>query len=364
MDHGLGLLLSCFFIVFSSLFIFSEAQLAPALFMFGDSLVDVGNNNHLKLSLAKADFPHNGVDFPGKKPTGRFCNGKNAADFLAEKLGLPSAPPYLSLISKSNLSNASFVAGVSFASGGAGIFDGTDALYKQSLPLKKQVDYYATVYERLVQQLGSAGAQEHLSKSVFAVVIGSNDILGYYGSDSSTRNKTAPQQFVDSMAATLKEQLKGMYNLGARKFAMVGVGAVGCCPSQRNKKSTEECSEEANYWSVKYNERLKSLLQELISELKGMSYSYFDTYSVMLNLIQKPAAYGFKEVKAACCGLGNLNADFPCLPISTYCSNRKDHVFWDLYHPTEAAASIVVQNIFNGTQEYTFPVNLRQLVAA
>lgn len=70
------------------------------------------------------------------------------------------------------------------------------------------MDYYATVYERLVQQLGSAGAQEHLSKSVFAVVIGSNDILGYYGSDSSTRNKTAPQQFVDSMAATLKEQLK------------------------------------------------------------------------------------------------------------------------------------------------------------
>lgn len=82
-------LMSCFsfFIVLSSLFIFSEAaegdgQLAPALFMFGDSLVDVGNNNHLKLSLAKADFPHNGVDFPGKKPTGRFSNGKNAADFL------------------------------------------------------------------------------------------------------------------------------------------------------------------------------------------------------------------------------------------------------------------------------------------
>lgn len=51
----------------------------------------------------------------------------------AEKLGLPSAPPYLSLISKSNLSNASFVAGVSFASGGAGIFDGTDALYVRSI---------------------------------------------------------------------------------------------------------------------------------------------------------------------------------------------------------------------------------------
>ena len=86
--------------------------------------------------------------------------------------------------------------------------------------------------------------------------------------------------------------LKTMYNLGARKFAMVGTGAVGCCPSQRKKKSTGECNEEANYQSVKYNEQLKSLLQELKTELKGMSYSYFDTYAVLLNLIQKPDSYG------------------------------------------------------------------------
>ncbi|KAJ0751333.1 putative triacylglycerol lipase [Helianthus annuus] len=54
----------------------------PGLYVFGDSLVDVGNNNYLAISLAKADFPHNGVDFPTGKATGRFSNGKNAADFL------------------------------------------------------------------------------------------------------------------------------------------------------------------------------------------------------------------------------------------------------------------------------------------
>lgn len=54
----------------------------PGVYIFGDSLVDVGNNNYLSLSLAKADFPHNGVDFPTGKATGRFSNGKNAADFL------------------------------------------------------------------------------------------------------------------------------------------------------------------------------------------------------------------------------------------------------------------------------------------
>uniref|UniRef100_A0A453M6J9 GDSL esterase/lipase n=1 Tax=Aegilops tauschii subsp. strangulata TaxID=200361 RepID=A0A453M6J9_AEGTS len=53
----------------------------PALYVFGDSLVDVGNNNHL-LTPIKADFTHNGMDYPGRKATGRFSNGKNSADFL------------------------------------------------------------------------------------------------------------------------------------------------------------------------------------------------------------------------------------------------------------------------------------------
>ncbi|KAK7847434.1 gdsl esterase/lipase, partial [Quercus suber] len=92
------------------------------MFIFGDSLVDVGNSNHLKFSLNKADFPHYGIDFPDKVSTGSFCNGKNAADFL--EVGLPTSPPYLSMISSK--SNENFLNGVSFASGGAGIFDDTD----------------------------------------------------------------------------------------------------------------------------------------------------------------------------------------------------------------------------------------------
>jgi phospholipase/lecithinase/hemolysin len=57
------------------------AASVPAVYVFGDSLADVGNNNHL-LTLLKADFSHNGMDYPGGKATGRFSNGKNSADFL------------------------------------------------------------------------------------------------------------------------------------------------------------------------------------------------------------------------------------------------------------------------------------------
>jgi hypothetical protein len=58
--------------------------MVPAMYIFGDSLVDVGNNNHLKLSFSKADYHPYGIDFLNHIPTGRFTNGKNAADFLGK----------------------------------------------------------------------------------------------------------------------------------------------------------------------------------------------------------------------------------------------------------------------------------------
>ncbi|OAY55145.1 GDSL esterase/lipase At5g55050 [Manihot esculenta] len=335
----------------------STAQMVPAVFVFGDSLVDVGNNNHLPVSIAKANFPHNGVDFPTKKATGRFSNGKNAADFLAEKLGLPTSPPYLSLSSK-NVS--AFMTGVSFASGGAGIFNGTDETLKQSMPLTQQVGDYEMVYEELVKKLGSSAAQNLLTKSLFALVIGSNDIFGY--SNSSDPNKSTPQEYVDLMILTLKQLIKRIYGHGGRKFFVSGIGSIGCTPSRRVKTQNQTCNEEINSMAVMYNQKLRSMLQALNSELQGVSYSYFDSYSIFENIIQKPSTYGFTEVKAACCGLGTLKANVPCLPIATYCSNRKDHVFWDLFHPTEATARILVDTLFDGSSQYTIPMNVRKLV--
>lgn len=57
-----------------------EAQgLVPAIFTFGDSAVDVGNNDYIH-TIFKANYPPYGRDFINHKPTGRFCNGKLATD--------------------------------------------------------------------------------------------------------------------------------------------------------------------------------------------------------------------------------------------------------------------------------------------
>lgn len=53
----------------------------PAVIMFGDSIVDTGNNNNRK-TLAKSNFPPYGRDFMGGMPTGRFSNGKVPADLI------------------------------------------------------------------------------------------------------------------------------------------------------------------------------------------------------------------------------------------------------------------------------------------
>lgn len=94
------------------------APQVPCLFIFGDSLVDNGNNNQLN-SLAKANYMPYGIDFPGG-PTGRFSNGKTTVDVAAQLLGFDSyIPPY------STARGQDILKGVNYASAAAGIIEET-----------------------------------------------------------------------------------------------------------------------------------------------------------------------------------------------------------------------------------------------
>jgi hypothetical protein len=54
-----------------------------AIFIFGDSIFDAGNNHFNKNCSAQADFPPYGSSF-FHRPTGRFTNGRTVADFICE----------------------------------------------------------------------------------------------------------------------------------------------------------------------------------------------------------------------------------------------------------------------------------------
>ncbi|MBA0843570.1 hypothetical protein Goarm_000746, partial [Gossypium armourianum] len=96
------------------------AAAARAFFVFGDSLVDNGNNNYLA-TTARADSPPYGIDTPTRRPTGRFSNGKNIPDFISDALGSEPTLPYLS----PELRGEKLLVGANFASAGVGILNDT-----------------------------------------------------------------------------------------------------------------------------------------------------------------------------------------------------------------------------------------------
>lgn len=75
------------FILFVLVVIFSPSPShagSPAVFLLGDSLLDIGTNNYVIQAIGKAKYPHYGVDFFNSTPSGRFSNGLNMADYMGK----------------------------------------------------------------------------------------------------------------------------------------------------------------------------------------------------------------------------------------------------------------------------------------
>lgn len=82
----------CFFLLTTKTLSQQQEPQVPCFYIFGDSLVDNGNNNGI-LTLARANYMPYGVDFP-QGTTGRFTNGRTYVDIL----GTPSVPLYVTLV--------------------------------------------------------------------------------------------------------------------------------------------------------------------------------------------------------------------------------------------------------------------------
>ncbi|KAL6848533.1 hypothetical protein ACP4OV_021827 [Aristida adscensionis] len=339
----------------------------PAMYVFGDSTADVGNNDYLPWSIARADFPHNGVDFPGGKPTGRFSNGLIGVDFLAIDMGFSrSPPPYLSLIANaasssdmmSNKTTAA-VTGVNFASGGSGVLDSTGT----TISMSKQIEYFSDLKDQMATRLSADRVSALLSKSIFLISAGANDAFDFFSQNRSP-DSTALQQFSEALISTYDSHVKTLYNLGARKFAVINVPLIGCCPYWRSQNPTGECIETLNQLAKSLNDGISNLFSSLSSEMKGMKYSIASSYELVSSLIENPQAAGFEEVKRACCGGGRFNAQEGCTPNSSCCSDRSKYLFWDLLHPTQATSKFAALAFYDGPAQFVSPKTFKQLVEA
>ncbi|XP_066328206.1 GDSL esterase/lipase At1g29660-like [Miscanthus floridulus] len=337
-------------------------RLVPAAFVFGDSTVDVGTNNNLNVTVgARANYPHYGIDFPGSKPTGRFSNGFNTADLLARGLGFTMSPPaYLSLSEKAIRSQ--MYKGISFASGGSGLADGTGrSLFGDVIPMSMQLEHFSEVVERMAQLSGQKKTESLLRRSIFFISTGSNDMFEYSASPGDDI------EFLGALVAAYKQYILALYEMGARKFSVISIPPLGCIPSQRLRRlmqlGTQGCFDPLNDLSLRSYPMLAGMLKQLSYEMPDMAYSLANAYAMVSFVFENPRtdAWNFTELEAACCGGGPYGAAFACNETAPVCANRDDYLFWDANHPSQAVSAIAAQTIFAGNQTFVYPVNVREL---
>ncbi|XP_010029428.2 GDSL esterase/lipase 7 [Eucalyptus grandis] len=335
----------------------SSQRLAPALYAFGDSLFDSGNNNVLA-TLVNANYPPYGDDFR-RGVTGRFTNGRTVSDFLAEFLGLPYPPPYL------RYRTSRVITGLNFASGGCGILPETGNDMGKCLNLDDQVRLFERAAHNDLPRLFKSSNEfsSYLAKSIFAFSFGNNDYISNYLNPTlyNTGKTYGPRPFAKLLVASLSQQLEKLYNVGARKFVVFEIGPIGCIPTiAKTSNHDGVCDGGPNLLVSYFNQMLQPMLQNMTSSLAGSMFVLGRVNQLGYDMIINPSNYGLTDSRNPCC-LTWGNGTLTCIPLLTPCLDADKHFFWDGFHFTEKVSSILASRCFNDANVCS-PVSLQHLV--
>ncbi|XP_071734693.1 GDSL esterase/lipase At5g33370-like [Rutidosis leptorrhynchoides] len=354
--HSFTLVLSV--LVLATVFTSVDAR---AFFVFGDSLVDNGNNNYLVTS-ARADSPPYGIDYPTHRPTGRFSNGLNMPDLISQRMGAEPTLPYLS----PRLTGQRLLVGANFASAGIGILNDTGAQFLNIIRMPLQLEYFRQYQQRVSRLIGESQTKKLIKNALVLVTVGGNDFVNnYYLIPYSARSRQySLQNYVPFIISEYKKILMKLYSLGARRVLITGTGPLGCVPAELAQHSRNgECATELQRAAELYNPQLNQMLNDLNSKIGSHVFISVNSNKMHSNFITDPQAFGFVTSKIACCGQGPYNGLGLCTPMSNLCANRDLYAFWDAFHPSERANQIIVEQMMTGSTDYMHPMNLSTILA-
>ncbi|GER25622.1 GDSL esterase/lipase [Striga asiatica] len=301
------------------------AKHTPANFVFGDSLVDAGQE----------------IGFIG------------------------NTPPYLA----PTTAGQTILQGVNYASGGGGILNYTGKIFGGRINLDAQLDNFANTRQEIISRIGFDAAQKLLKDALFSITIGSNDFINNYLTpfvpSKVEQQLMPPQSFVGAMISKYRVQLMRLYSMGARKIVVANVGPIGCIPFQReiNPSAGDGCAVFPNQLAQLFNAQLRGLLRDLSANLQHSTFVYADVYHIVDDIIQNYSSYGFENPNSACCHVaGRYGGLIPCGPTSKVCADRSKYIFWDAFHPTDATNSIIARRLIDGDPLDIWPINIRQLM--
>lgn len=330
----------------------------PPLFVFGASLLDVGENAAAMPGRSVSEFPPYGVHYFGRAAA-RFSNGRLFIDFISQGLGYGFMDPFLKSL------GSNFKHGVNFASSGATARDstisgnGTSSLGLFSLSV--QIDQFIEFKRAALSSEGTGGYEEKIltredvSEGVYLMEFGHNDYINYafrepnYNADA----------FAHQTISYFKKALLRLYSEGARKLVVMNLMPMGCTPAvlgyiKPPKELRDEygCYISYNNMVNLHNNYLSNLLKELRLELPHAEWILFDWHSLIENAIRHPTRYGVKHPLKACCGeVGryNFEARSQCgSSNATVCGNPNSYIFWDGLHFVESFNSMLGDKFLRG----------------
>ena len=264
------------------------------LFVFGDSLADVGNVQAATTALAPLVAPTPGPYYHA----GRFSNGPNFAEVLAEGLGVGPVLP-------------SVAGGNDYAHGGA-LATGTPP------PTSLVVQDVDDQVNRYLAARPAASAT-----ALYVVYAGSNDVI----------NRPAS---VGAAAASIGSSIERLYDAGARHVLAPNLPMLGLVP-RNNADPARAAATDAV--TRQFNANLAEALDRLEARHPDLSLYRLDVAGLFDDIVADPGAFAFTNVTSpAAPGLepGALSYD-----TSRLVPDPDHYLFWDDLHPTRAAHALL-----------------------
>ncbi|KAJ8429653.1 hypothetical protein Cgig2_001649 [Carnegiea gigantea] len=176
----------------------TSAPPITAIYVLGDSTVDPGNNNFLPATFKANHYPY-GIDFPGRVPTGRFCDGLIAPDYMAGLLGLKEAiPPYLDPA----VTDRDLLTG-----GGSGLDDLTLKVTR-ALDLTTQIAYIKEALNRMERTVGREKGTWTVQNAMFLISVGTNDMVINYFDLPTRALQCSPSGYSDFLLYRLRSTIR------------------------------------------------------------------------------------------------------------------------------------------------------------
>jgi phospholipase/lecithinase/hemolysin len=260
------------------------------VYVFGDSLVDVGNvyiASNQKLPLSPPYFQ------------GRFSNGPVWIENLLARFSQPISP--------------SLAGGKNFAFGGgpSGFF------------LKQPIQPGGPPPQTpgLLYQINTfiAPAPTVTANTLYFITAGGNDFL--------INLETNPNVPINNLKTAVSE----LYAYGARNIVLTNLPDLGKIPLiNTNPTNAKLLSLLTNI----FNFKLKTAMFELRITRPDLNIVIVDINTLLKRVTANPARYGLTNVTDACVG-GTF--DQPTIP----CANPDQYFYWDIEHPTKVVGQLI-----------------------